>query len=60
MKYGDIIINEHAGENNPHRKGVFIKSGKSYIMLTDLKGDVWKVINDKESKFNVCGKLSLE
>lgn len=60
MKYGDIIINDHASENNSHRKGVFVKSGKGYIMLADLNGSVWKVINDKESKFIVCGKLSLE
>ena len=59
MKYGDIIRNNHAGENNPHRIGVFIKSVKGYIMLSNLNGDVWKTINDKESNFTIIGKAEM-
>lgn len=42
MKFGDIVINHTASEDNPIRIGVFLKrSGKNFNM-TDCKGTFWQ------------------
>lgn len=61
MKFGDIIVNGWASEDNPHRVGIFVKSNGKTIHLTDGKGNFWDTLNDKEAKLNVIGSaLSLK
>jgi hypothetical protein len=55
MKFLDIVINEWASENNPHRQGIFTRNKGKTIEFTDGKGEFWEVIKDKESKFIVVG-----
>jgi hypothetical protein len=41
MKFGDIIVNGYASENNPRKQGVFVKQSNRSIQLTDMKGLFW-------------------
>lgn len=60
FKFGDIIENGYASENNPIRTGVFINYGYrngrcnpgKYLNLTDMNGRFWEygVDNDKLMK----------
>lgn len=60
VKFGDIIVNHHAGENNPHRTGIFVRNNGKHIQLTDGKGDFWNVIHDKDSQSEVVGRMGGE
>jgi len=51
LKFGDIIINYWASEDNPHRRGIFVRYKKNLIQCTDGKGDFWKTTHDGKSKF---------
>ena len=57
LKFGDIIINHHASEDNPLKRGIFVKYHKRTIELTNGKGEFWKTSNDKESKLEKIGNM---
>lgn len=59
MKFGDIVVNGWASENNPHRIGIFVRNKGKTIQLTDGKGHFWETYNDKESKLIVMGSMLL-
>ena len=55
MKFGDIVINHNASEDNPIRIGVFLKrSGKNFNM-TDCKGTFWQT--GPQAKIEVVGSV---
>lgn len=54
LNFGDVIINHHASERNPHRVGVVLAVNK-HIELTDSKGDFWQLINDRETLITIIG-----
>jgi hypothetical protein len=61
FKFGDVVLNHYAGENNPHRIGVFVKycirqRGKA-IELTNMKGDFWYLFRDKDSRNEIIGSI---
>lgn len=42
FKFGDIVINEYASENNPHRESIFVRYHTGGDMqFTDMKGNFW-------------------
>lgn len=49
-KFGDVIENGHASEENPHRFGFVIEVNVKTIQLTDGDGAFWKLIFDPTSK----------
>jgi len=64
-KFGDLIENGWASDNNPQKISVYIKTnyhkgrinhGK-YFNLTDMKGDFWELPNDKESRSKIVGNI---
>lgn len=57
FEFLDIVVNEYASENNPHRKGIFIRNNGRAIELTDGKGHFWKTVNDSDSRFQIIGNL---
>jgi hypothetical protein len=57
MKFGDIVINHWASEDNPRRKGIFIRKKTDTIELTDGKGKFWKTYNDKKSRLEIVGNV---
>lgn len=60
-KFGDILENSWASENNPHRVGVYIKTNNhtgrcnpgKHFYLTDMNGSFWELKHDKESKTKI-------
>jgi hypothetical protein len=59
FKFGDIIVNHHASEDNPHRKGVFVNYDKNTIVLTDMKGDFWFPLLDNDAILEKVGSVLL-
>jgi len=57
LKFGDIVENGWASPDNPNRKGVFIRSRKRTIELTNMKGRFWELYNDKDSKTTKVGTI---
>jgi hypothetical protein len=55
MRFGDIVINHSASEDNPIRIGVFLKrSGKNFNM-TDCRGAFWQ--SGPQAKLEVVGSV---
>lgn len=48
-KFGDIVINHSAGESNPHKRGIVVRTGVKtgrlnpgpWVECTDGKGEFW-------------------
>jgi hypothetical protein len=65
LKFGDLIENGWASEDNPHRTGYFvehkwIKTGKhsrsKLLRLTNRKGDFWEVYADSMKLKLISGR----
>lgn len=46
FRFGDIIENRWASEDNPIRKGIFVRNKKDLIELTNGQGKFWEVYHD--------------
>lgn len=61
LKFGDIVINHWAGEQNPHRQGVFIRHKYSHrqkmLEFTDMKGNFWQQYNDGKTRLEKAGTI---
>lgn len=59
-KFGDMVENGWASENNPRRVGIFVRKKVSQNMpcweLTDGKGDFWLTFSDKNAKLKIIHK----
>lgn len=55
LKFGDIIENGWASENNPRRLGVVVKPRCASINCTDGNGDFWDLVFDSHSKIKTHG-----
>lgn len=58
LRFGDIVENGWAGEGNPYKIGIVVKSGK-VISCTDGKGHFWLFDNDKRLKLTKVGALDM-
>lgn len=56
LKFGDIIENGHASENNPRRFGIVVKPRAYSIQLTDTV-DFWDLVFDSNSKIKIHGNV---
>ena len=54
FKFGDILINGWASEDNPSRYGIFVKKVSKGYELTDGKGKFWVTSKDNH-KLSVIG-----
>lgn len=65
FKFGDIVENGWASEDNPTRKGVVVKRGVTkgrlnpgpFVQLTDMKGEFWECGAGKDHKLSVVGSV---
>lgn len=57
LKFGDIVVNHWAGENNPNRTGVFVRRKKETIEVTNMKGKFWYPVNDRRAKLEKVGSI---
>ncbi|MGW8823418.1 hypothetical protein ACWGNU_14955 [Paenibacillus lautus] len=49
FKFGDLIENHYASEDNPRRIGIFVKKdSKGHFEMTDGKGKFWLSANDND------------
>lgn len=55
LKFGDIIENGHASEDNPRRIAIVVKSRKHSINCTDGKDDYWDLVFTMLSRIKVHG-----
>lgn len=53
LKFGDIIENGWAAENNPNKFGIVVKARGHSINCTDGKGRFWDLVFDKETKIKI-------
>lgn len=60
LKFGDIVINGWAGDENPRRKGIVVEMEERKVRLTDGKGNYWWLINDDGAKFVIIGNALRE
>lgn len=57
LKFGDIIENGHASEDNPRRIAIVVKSRKHSINCTDGKDDYWDLVFTMISRIKVIGSV---
>jgi len=60
LKFGDIVKNEWASEDNPQRIGILVRSSGRMISCTDGKGHFWEFNNDKHSRLIKIGSLDMQ
>lgn len=58
FKFGDIVLNEWAGEKNPHRIGVVVYCNR-IVKCTDTKGSFWEFDNGKNLRLTKLGEINL-
>ncbi len=65
FKFGDLVENGWASDDNPTRVGVFVRRGcrtgrmnpGPYAVLTDMKGKFWEVFVRDDSKLTIVGNV---
>jgi hypothetical protein len=60
MKFGDIVINEWAGNKNLNKTLMFVKKNRKRIKCLSLGGDIVEFYNDKNLKLTVSAQLDLK
>lgn len=55
LKFGDVIENGWAGENNPNKFGIVVKARGHSINCTDGKGRFWDLVFDFSTKIKIHG-----
>jgi hypothetical protein len=66
-KFGDIIENGLAGDVNPHRVGIFVRTGYrkgrmnpgKYFVMTDGKGEFYELVAAND-RLTVIGNIATE
>lgn len=60
LKFGDVIINHWASDDNPYKTGVFVKrcdlDGNKAIEITDMKDGFWHFYISKDMKIEFTEK----
>lgn len=63
FKFGDKLENGYASEDNPTKRGYFVRFCRAQnlpcVEVTDGKGKFWKVIFDKEHRITKIGDAPL-
>lgn len=59
MKFGDLVINEWAGDANPHKILMFVRKTPRRIYCVARDGDSVEFFNDKNLKLTQVGNLDL-
>jgi hypothetical protein len=57
LKFGDIIENGWASENNPHKFGIVVKARGHSINCTDGAGEFWDLVFDHSTKIKAHGNV---
>lgn len=57
LKFGDIVVNHWASENNPNRKGIFVSHKSKSLYVTDMNGNFWTPAFDSHSKIEIIGSV---
>ena len=55
LRFGDIIVNHWASDRNPQRIGIFVKFKDRSLLVTDMNGNFWEPIFDREAKIEIIG-----
>lgn len=57
LRFGDIVVNHWASEQNPHRVGIFVKIERYSLLVTDMKGAFWYPAFDHRAKIEIIGNI---
>ncbi len=60
FKFGDIIENYYASEDNPRRIGIFVKKTSKGLEMTNGKGSFWLSAHDNEKLVKIGSVLGEE
>lgn len=61
LKFGDVIENGYASEDNPRRVSIVVKKARGHsINCTDGNGDFWDLLFDAQSKIKLHGTALIE
>jgi hypothetical protein len=55
LRFGDIIENGYASEDNPRRLAIIVKARGHSINCTDGKGDYWDLLFDPKARIKLHG-----
>lgn len=58
MKFGDIVVNEWAGDRNPQKVLMVVHHGK-YVKCLSIKGATVTFKNDKDLRLTKVGEIDL-
>jgi len=56
MKFGDLVVNEWAGDINPNRVLMIVNHGKM-VKCLNKKGNIVNFHNDKDLRLTKVGKM---
>ncbi len=64
-KFGDVLENGWAGDRNPHKTAIFVRTGHRsgrlnpgrYFVMTDGKGDFWEQSAGSDHKMSKVGTM---
>lgn len=59
MKFGDIVVNEWAGDSNPEKALMFIRKTSAFCHCLSLEGNEVMFRNDDNLRLTVVGSLDL-
>lgn len=57
FKFGDVVENGWASEDNPTRVGVVVEKTGGHVRLTDMKGKFWESPTLVGHKLKVIGSV---
>lgn len=60
LKFGDVIENGYASEDNPRRTAIVVKARGHSINCTDGNGDFWDLLFDAQSKIKLHGTALIQ
>lgn len=48
FKFGDLVINHTAGDRNPHKVSMAIKTKSKTVLCCNAKGETWEVYREAD------------
>lgn len=57
VRFGDLVKNHYASDDNPSKVGVFVRMLGRAIECTDMRGNFWRPVLDERSKLEIVGSI---
>jgi hypothetical protein len=60
MKFGDIVVNEWAGDRNPHKVLMFVRKTKRVVYCLTRDGSAVEFCNDSQLRLSKVGCANMD